>query len=73
MKLTREDEQQIAYGEYIMAHCAGDRVIGNGEALIKAKEDGYLWDDFLASLNGPLYKGEYEHPPCQTYEIYHRE
>ena len=51
MKLTKEDEQQIAYGEYIMEHCAGDRVIGNGEALIKAEEEGYLWDDFLASLD----------------------
>lgn len=73
MKLTKEDEQQIAYGEYIMEHCSGDRIIGNGDALIKAKEEGYLWDDFLASLDGTPKEGCYEHPPCPKYEIYHRE
>ena len=34
------------YSEYIMAHCAGDRLICNGDMLIKAIEDGYLFDDF---------------------------
>jgi len=63
MKLNAEDLQQIAYGEYIMEHCAGARVIGNGDALIKAKEEGYLWDDFLASLEQPPPEAGYEHGP----------
>ncbi len=47
MKMTREDEQQVAYGKYIMDHCAGDRLICNGDTLLQAIEDGYLWEDFL--------------------------
>jgi len=63
-----EDLQQIAYGEYIMEHCAGDRVIGNGHALIKAKEEGYLWDDFLASLDAAPLEAGYEPAPCTNPE-----
>jgi len=38
------------YGEYIMNNCHGERAIGNGDALIVAMEQGYLWEAFLASI-----------------------
>ena len=38
------------YAEYIMAHCGGDRVICNGDTLLEAMEDGYLFEDFLDTL-----------------------
>ena len=38
------------YGEYIMNNCHGERVIGNGDALIEAMESQYLWEEFLASI-----------------------
>jgi hypothetical protein len=41
-------EQQCLYAEYIMEHCGGDRIICNGDTLIAAQEDGYLWDAFLS-------------------------
>ena len=37
------------YAEYIMNNCAGDRAIGNGEMLIRACEDGYLFESFRDS------------------------
>lgn len=37
------------YGEYIMNNCHGERAIGNGDALIAAMEEFYLWNEFLAS------------------------
>lgn len=38
------------YAEYIMEYNKGDRVICNGDTLLDAMEDGYLWDDFLISI-----------------------
>lgn len=38
------------YADYIMEHSSGDRIICNGDMLIEAMEDGYLWEDFLGSL-----------------------
>ena len=38
------------YAEYIMEHSAGDRVICNGDMLVGAMEDNYLWEDYLDSL-----------------------
>lgn len=38
------------YGEYIMNNCHGERVIGNGDALIEAMEKQYLWEEFLESI-----------------------
>lgn len=38
------------YAEYIMKNSLGDRAICNGDMLIDAMEDGYLWDEFLESL-----------------------
>jgi hypothetical protein len=38
------------YAEYIMAHSAGERVICNGDTLLDAMEDYYLFEDYLNSL-----------------------
>jgi hypothetical protein len=38
------------YVNYIMEHSAGDRIICNGDMLIGAMEDNYLWEDYLDSL-----------------------
>lgn len=38
------------YAKYIMEHCKGDRMIYNGDNLIIAIEDGYLYDDFVAYM-----------------------
>ena len=38
------------YATYIMEHCGGDRVVCNGDTLISAMEDFYLFDDFKDSL-----------------------
>ncbi len=38
------------YVDYIMEHAPGDRVICNGDTLIRAMEDGYLYEDFKDSL-----------------------
>jgi hypothetical protein len=45
-KLSTSNE----YGEYIMNNCHGERVIGNGDALIEAMEEQYLWEEFLDSI-----------------------
>ena len=37
------------YSEYIMEHSAGDRVICNGDTLIAAIEDEYLFEEFRES------------------------
>lgn len=37
------------YAEFIMHNFDGTRVICNGDTLIEAMEDGYLFDEFLAS------------------------
>ncbi|CAB4125588.1 hypothetical protein UFOVP58_176 [uncultured Caudovirales phage] len=39
------------YAEYIMENCGGDRIICNGDTLIEAMEDNYLFDEYLESLN----------------------
>ena len=37
---------QDLHMEYIMENCHGDRTICNGDSLIIALEDGYLYEDF---------------------------
>jgi hypothetical protein len=39
------------YVAYIMDNCGGERIICNGDALIAAIEEGYLFESFLESLN----------------------
>lgn len=46
-ELSYSDE----YAEYIMNNCSGDRVICDGDTLILAMEDGYLFDEFIDSIN----------------------
>ena len=43
--LELEDE----YAEYIMENCHGDRIICNGDTLIRAMEDAYLFESFRDS------------------------
>lgn len=38
------------YAEYIINNCGGSRMIGNGDTLVEAMEDYYLWEDFLESI-----------------------
>ena len=42
-------ELETEYGEYIMEHADGDRIICNGDTLVDAMEDGYLYEGFKAS------------------------
>jgi hypothetical protein len=37
------------YAEYIIERCGGDRIICNDHTLIKAIEDGYLFESFKDS------------------------
>jgi hypothetical protein len=37
------------YADYIMSNGSADRVICNGDSLLCAIEDGYLFDEFLIS------------------------
>lgn len=34
------------HADYILENCHGDRPIGNGDMLINAMEDGYLYEEF---------------------------
>ena len=38
------------YSEYIMNNCDGERPICNGDQLLEATEDHYLFDDYLKTL-----------------------
>jgi hypothetical protein len=38
------------YAEYIMTNSTGERLICNGDTLLAAQEDGYLFDEFLLSI-----------------------
>ncbi len=57
MKTTNEyTQEQIDdlsysddYSDYIMNNANGDRCICNGDTLLQAMEEGYLFDEFLAS------------------------
>ena len=42
------------YAEFIMDRCAGDRMICNGDQLLLAMEDGYIYDEFLENLCAKL-------------------
>ena len=55
MRIATDEEVEKAqesdgYVDYIMDHCGGDRVICNGDTLISAVEDGYLFEDYLETL-----------------------
>ena len=44
------DYDSDAYAEFIMDNCGGDRIICNGDTLVCAMEDGYLFDEFVDML-----------------------
>jgi len=55
-ELKKATQQQLddlyydGYGEYIYENADMDYyVICNGDAMLQAMEDGYLWEEFLAS------------------------
>jgi len=43
-------ELDTDYAEYIMDNCHGERIIGNGDMLIEAMEDFYLYEAFRDSV-----------------------
>jgi hypothetical protein len=45
-KYNNDYALQDLHMEYIMENCHGERVIGNGDALIEAMEQGYLYEEF---------------------------
>lgn len=45
-----EYELDQQYADYIMNNCHGERVICNGDTLISAMEDGYLYESFRDSV-----------------------
>jgi hypothetical protein len=45
-RLFDSTELDDEYMEYIMENCHGERIIGNGDMLIKAMEEGFLYQDF---------------------------
>jgi hypothetical protein len=45
-----EIQYSATYARYIMDHSKGDRVICNGDTLLAAQEDGYLFEEFLKTL-----------------------
>ena len=53
-KITVTEAEDLYYSneyqDYIMEHSAGDRLICNGDDMIDAVEDGYLWESFLDSM-----------------------
>lgn len=42
------------YADFIIENSKGDRVICNGDLLLDAMEDGYLFDDFLKTVGYEL-------------------
>lgn len=49
---TELDDLQFSdeYAEYIMNNGSADRLICNGDTLLEAQEDGYLFVEFLETL-----------------------
>lgn len=47
---VQNGEHDAEYSTYIMDNCGGDRMICNGDTLIQAIEDGYLFGHFVDYL-----------------------
>lgn len=45
-----DGELDTEYVEFIMEHSLGDRVICNGDTLLSAIEDLYMFDEFINSM-----------------------
>lgn len=50
------------YADYIMEHAPGDRIIANGDMLIEAMEDGYLFEDFADEMLRRVTEDGYPFP-----------
>lgn len=52
LRTMSEDDLQFSseYAEFIMANGGSDRVICNGDTLLQAQEDQYLFDAFKESI-----------------------
>ena len=50
---TAIDDLQYSdeYAQFIMNNCYGERTICNGDTLLAAMEDGYLFEEFLESID----------------------
>ena len=49
-KEMEEGKHDSEWADFIMDNCGGDRVIGNGEMLLIAMEEFYLYDQFVEHL-----------------------
>ena len=45
-RIESDNDLYDEYMVYIMENCHGDRIIGNGDMLIEAAEEGYLYEEF---------------------------
>lgn len=45
-----DDDLNTQYMEFIQLHAVGDRMICNGDDLVEAAEDGYLFEEFEQSM-----------------------
>jgi hypothetical protein len=45
-RFDSDEDMYALYMEYILENCQGERPIGNGDMLIEAAEDGYLYEAF---------------------------
>ena len=56
-EMTEAERDDLSYSDdyaaYIMEHAGGMRVICNGDTLLEAMEDGFLFDEFIESIGGP--------------------
>lgn len=55
MEFTEQRLDELAYSEeyaeYIMENCHGERIICNGDSLLTAMEDQYLFNEFIESIS----------------------
>lgn len=45
-RFESDNDMYDEYMEYIMENCHGERIICNGDMLIEAAEEGYLYEAF---------------------------
>lgn len=44
------------YANYIMDNCGGERLICNGDTLLNAMEDNYLYEEFIDYMSSASEK-----------------
>ncbi len=45
-RFESDSDMYDEYMEFIMENCHGERIIGNGDMLIEAAEDFFLYEEF---------------------------